>query len=65
MIGRYEKGRRVSVAMLLVLAVAVAKPYWWNLSGWSGALADDSLLLAGAILLASLTRTAVLLTPAT
>jgi hypothetical protein len=51
--------------MLLVLAVAVAKPYWWNLSGWSGALADDSLLLAGAILLASLTRTAVLLTPAT
>ncbi len=64
MIGRYERDRRVSVAMLLVLAAAIAEPYWWNLSGWSGALADDSLLLAGAILLASLTRTAVLLTPA-
>ena len=42
--------------MLLVMVMAVAEPYWWNLSGWFGAIADDSLLLAGAVLLVSLIR---------
>ncbi len=55
-LGRWYDSRRVSVAMLLVLVMAIAEPYWWNLSGWLGAVADDSLLLAGAVLLVSLVR---------
>ena len=64
MLGRWEKYRKVSKAMVLLLAMAIAEPYWWNLSGWVGTLPDDSLLLAGAVLLASLTRTGSLLAPA-
>ncbi|MGA3353005.1 MAG: glycosyltransferase 87 family protein [Acidimicrobiales bacterium] len=56
LIGRQQDHVRVSKAMLLVLVIAIAEPYWWNLSGWFGALADDSLVLAGAVLLASMTR---------
>jgi alpha-1,2-mannosyltransferase len=56
MLGRWEKYRKVSKAMVFVLAMAIAEPYWWNLSGWLGTLPDDSLLLAGAVLLACLAR---------
>jgi len=62
-IGRLCEHRRLPVAMVLVLAIAILEPYWWGLSGWFGALADDSLLLFGAILLASMTPTGKLSAP--
>jgi alpha-1,2-mannosyltransferase len=57
MLARVKEHGPFPVAMALVLLIAIAQPYWWGLSGWPGALADDSLLLCGAILLASMTRT--------
>jgi alpha-1,2-mannosyltransferase len=54
-LGRLYEHRRLPVAMVSVLVIAILEPYWWGLSGWFGALADDSLLLFGAILLASMT----------
>ena len=48
---RDHRGPRA--ALLLVLVVAVVEPYWWGLSGTAGAIADDSLTIAGALLLVS------------
>jgi alpha-1,2-mannosyltransferase len=62
-IGRCQDKLPVPKAMILVLLMGIAEPYWWNLSGWFGALADDSLLLAGAVLLASMTRVSGLTSP--
>jgi hypothetical protein len=63
MIGGYAQFRKVSIAMLFVLAVAIAEPYWWNLSGWVGAITNNLLLIAAAILLVSLLRTRALVGP--
>jgi hypothetical protein len=38
----------VRIALALILAVALAEPYWWPVGGWPGALFGDSLTLAGA-----------------
>ena len=62
-IGRYQDKLPVPKAMILVLLMGVAEPYWWNLSGWLGVLANDSLVLAGAILLASMARARGLTSP--
>ena len=55
-LARLGEHRRLPAAMVLVLVIAIAEPYWWGLSGWLGDVADDSLLLCGALLLASMTR---------
>lgn len=48
-----ERGRldRAAWAPALVCLVALSAPYWWSLAGAGGALANDSLALAGAAFL--------------
>ncbi|MGH9017060.1 MAG: hypothetical protein ACRDY1_04855, partial [Acidimicrobiales bacterium] len=55
LVGRRGQRRHVSdVVMIFVLVVAVARPYDWPLIGWQGALAKDSLCVAGGILLGTM-----------
>lgn len=64
----WGRDRPVTTALVVVLAVGLAEPYWWPVGGWFGAVCADSLTLAGAGLLAAMARHAfterVTVTPA-
>jgi alpha-1,2-mannosyltransferase len=51
---RWKKDRVVDPVLLFTLVIAAAAPYWWGMTGWPGALADDSLALTGALLLVTM-----------
>jgi alpha-1,2-mannosyltransferase len=51
--------RSLLVALVGVVVVAIAEPYWWSVHGWLAAILDDSLTIAGALLLATMARDAL------
>jgi alpha-1,2-mannosyltransferase len=48
---RWGKDRSLTSALVAVLVIAIAEPYWWSVHGWLGDLLGNSLTLAGATLL--------------
>ncbi len=53
LVARWSEQRLVGVSMSLLLAVAVAAPYWWTVPEGVRPLAEDSLLGAGVLFLLS------------
>jgi alpha-1,2-mannosyltransferase len=57
LISRWKSGRWLIAALVTLVIVAIAEPYWWAVHGWLGDLLNDSLTLCGATLLLVLART--------
>jgi alpha-1,2-mannosyltransferase len=50
-------GLGVRCLMITVVSLAVTSPYWWLTEGWPGIVAGDSLVVSGAVLMATWTIT--------